>query len=70
MKRGTPRDETPMVNAFPGDPDDYFDLVNKYGTYNVQPTADGDHLFPLIGPGLPRPWRRMRLGREDLERLR
>ena len=32
---------------------DSFDLVNRYGTYNIQPTADTDNLFPLISHGLP-----------------
>ena len=68
MKKGMPYDGTPEVNAFPGDPDDCFDMVNKYGTYNIQPTSAGDPLFPLIGPGLPRPWRQMKLGKDDLER--
>jgi len=67
MEKGMPYDGAPEVNAFPGDPDDCFDMVNKYGTYNIQPTADGDHLFPLIAPGLPRPWRRMKLDKHDLE---
>lgn len=32
---------------------DAFDLVNKYGTYNIQDTADTSNLFPLIAHGLP-----------------
>ena len=32
---------------------DAFDLVNKYGTYNVQDTADTSNLFPMIAHGLP-----------------
>ncbi len=32
---------------------DAFDLVNKYGTYEVQDTADTDNLFPTIAQGLP-----------------
>lgn len=25
-----------------------FDMVNKYGTYNIQPTADTENEFPAI----------------------
>ena len=32
---------------------DAFDLVNKYGTYNIQDTADTSNLFPMIAQGLP-----------------
>ena len=28
------------------------DQVNKYGTYNIQPTADTDNEFPAIAQGL------------------
>ena len=37
---GFPYDETPMVHAFPGNADDCFDMVNQYGTYEIQRTAD------------------------------
>lgn len=37
-----------------GDPYDAEDVVNKYGTYNIQPTADTKNLFPQISAGLPR----------------
>ncbi len=63
-----PYEDTPQVNAFPGDPDDCFDLINKYGTYNIQPTADSDHLFPMIAPGLPRRWQKMKLDKDAVER--
>ena len=36
-------DPTPMNHAFPGQPDDCFDMVNQYGTYNIQKTADTDN---------------------------
>lgn len=32
---------------------DAFDLINKYGTYEVQDTADTSNLFPQIAHGLP-----------------
>ena len=32
---------------------DAFDMVNRYGTYEIQPTADSDNEFPKISQGLP-----------------
>ena len=29
------------------------DLVNTYGTYNIQPTADNENDFPAIAQGTP-----------------
>ena len=40
-------DPTPMNHEFPGQPDDCFDVVNQYGTYNIQKTADTDNAQPL-----------------------
>ena len=37
-----------------GDVYDAEDTVNKFGTYNIQPTADTKNLFPQISQGLPR----------------
>ena len=53
MEARFPYDPTPGVHHFPGDADSCFDLINQYGTYNIQPTADSDHIFPMIAPGLP-----------------
>lgn len=50
-------------------PESTFDLVNQYGTYNIQPTSHTENLFPLIGPELPERWRTMRLGKDDLADL-
>ena len=72
MKRtdpGAPHDLTPMLTARFGQPEDCADLVNQYGTYNIQPTADTENLFPLIAPGLPDEWKRMAIGKKDLENL-
>ena len=35
-----------------GSPEDCKQMVNKYGTYNIQPTADADNLYPAIAQGL------------------
>ena len=69
MRRKPPHDDAPDVHAFFGNPDSTFDVINQFGTYNIQPTADTDDLFPLIAPGLPRPWRSLRLDKHDLEQL-
>lgn len=45
-------DDTPSSNDYSKHPDDSFDLVNKYGTYEIQPTADTDNPFPHIAQGL------------------
>lgn len=36
----------------PGFPDSEDDVINNYGTYNIQPTADTDNLYPMIAQGL------------------
>ena len=67
--RGIPYDAAPDVHQFRGVPQDCFDLVNQYGTYNIQPTTDTENLFPLIGPEMPERWRHMSLGKDDLDSL-
>ena len=52
--KGFPYSPTPMVRHFPGAPEDCFDLVNQYGTYEIQRTADTDNFFPAIAQGLPK----------------
>ena len=39
-------------------PDDSFDMVNKYGTYEIQPSNDTDNMFPAISQGLAKKHRR------------
>ena len=68
-KQPFPRDATPDVHAFSSPPENVKDLINMYGTYNIQPTADTENVFPLIAPGLPRQWRKMHLDKQDLEGL-
>ena len=66
-REGFPYDATPDVHHFPGVPRSSFDLVNMYGTYNIQPTSDTENTFPLIAPGLPKAYRNMKLDKHDLE---
>ena len=35
-------------------PETVYELLNKYGTYEIQPTADSDNDFPKIAQGLPK----------------
>ena len=38
----------------PGQPDGRDDVINKYGTYEVQATADTENRYPMIAQGLAR----------------
>ena len=66
---GKPHDETPMMNPFFGQPESTFDLINKYGTYNIQPTNEQENAFPAIAQALPTQWRDKEVTKEELERL-
>ena len=33
-------------------PTDAIEMVNKYGTYEIQPTSDSGNVFPAIAAGL------------------
>lgn len=39
------------ANAVVGQPENVFELINKYGTYEIQPTDDSDNKFPTISQG-------------------
>ena len=67
--KGLPRDDTPMMNPFFGQPEDTFDMINKYGTYNIQPTNEQENAFPAIAQALPTQWRDKEVTKEELERL-
>lgn len=58
----------PSVEPHYDQPDSCFDIVNQYGTYNIQPTADTTNDFPFIAQGLPKKWRKMSLDKDDVER--
>ncbi len=68
-KQPFPHDATPDVHDFSAPPENVRELINMYGTYNIQPTADTDNVFPLIAPGLPHQWRRMKLDKHDVENM-
>lgn len=50
----------------PGQPDGKDDMINRFGTYNIQDTADTSNTFPAIAQGLPR--EKQETGRKRRER--
>lgn len=44
---------TPSVAYIPGSPVDVTDILNAYGEYEIQRTADTENTFPEISQGLP-----------------
>lgn len=49
------------VTPVMGQPHTAQELINKYGTYEIQPTCDSDNDFPKIAQGLPEPKNRKQL---------
>lgn len=47
-------DPVPSADSVYGDPESCMELLNKYGTYNIQPTAEADNLYPTIAQGMPK----------------
>lgn len=62
-----PYSPNPMVNHFPGNADSCFDMVNQYGTYEIQRTADTGNFFPAIAQGLAK-GTHFEIGRTELEK--
>ncbi len=58
-------DLLPSVNAVVGQPQDSIEQINKYGTYNIQPTGDSDNSFPKIAQGLAKRENRKKMKIED-----
>ena len=44
---------TPSSEDVRDTPETTFEQLNKYGTYEIQPTADRADFFPAIAQGLP-----------------
>ena len=42
------------ITYIPDNPETPFEMVNKYGTYEIQPTNEIDNEFPTIAQGLPK----------------
>ncbi len=47
-----PYSQTPSCDPVFGQPKSCYELINKYGTYNIQPTADTSNEYPAISHGL------------------
>jgi len=46
--------EIPVNNIVSQPQHSVYELLNKYGTYEIQPTCDSDNDFPKIAQGLPK----------------
>jgi len=46
-------DSVPFLEGQPiqGMVPDAFDMVNRYGTYEIQPTSNSENFFPIIAAG-------------------
>ncbi len=42
------------ITYIPDNPETPSEMVNKYGTYEIQPTAETDNEFPTIAQALPK----------------
>ena len=42
------------VTYIPDNPETPSEMLNKYGTYEIQPTGETDNEFPTISQGLPK----------------
>jgi hypothetical protein len=40
------------VQSVAGEPETSYEMLRKYGTYEIQPTADTKHDFPTVAQGL------------------
>ncbi len=55
MKKRPIKEPTELsVNAVHGEPQTAEEILRKYGTYNIQPTADAENKYPTIAQGLPK----------------
>ena len=53
-RRKIKKDFFSYTNTASGLPEDACDMVNRYGTYEIQPTADTDNNYPAIAQGYNR----------------
>lgn len=58
-KKSTKKDKglnipsNPSAVPWDSTPDTAAEMINTYGTYEIQPTADNQYMFPAISQGLP-----------------
>ena len=55
------------ITYFPDSPETPHEMVNKYGTYEIQPTADNDFQYPAIAQGFNK--KIIKTDRENEERM-
>lgn len=60
-----PYRQTPSCDPVFGQPESCYDVVNKYGTYNIQPTADTSNEYPAISHGLSKEERKRKEKERD-----
>lgn len=65
--KGIPYDPAPDIHHFHGIPNSSFDIINMYGTYEVQRTADTENEFPRIAQGTPKAEKDKVITKDDLE---
>ena len=51
-----------------GEPESVTELLNKYGTYEVQDTADTENEFPAIAQGLPQSKKKKSIDKTELKK--
>lgn len=54
-KKHPEENREPSSTPIHGQPNTAFEMVNKYGTYEIQPTADSENAYPMIAQGTPAP---------------
>ena len=54
MKKQDNKKKISPADAIFDQPITPIEMVNKYGTYNIQPTADAGNEFPAIAQGIPK----------------
>ena len=52
--RKKPDGVTPSADAFLTQPENVYEQVNKYGTYEIQPTAQAGNEYQAIAQGMPK----------------
>ncbi|MBR5451433.1 MAG: hypothetical protein IKV36_00375 [Clostridia bacterium] len=63
------QNSTPSSKGIYGQPKDSIEQVNKYGTYNIQPTNDSDNEFPAISQGLAKKLKDKEVPREEVRKI-
>ncbi len=48
------QETTPSSDSFLTQPENVYEQVNKYGTYEIQPTAASGNEYPAIAQGMSR----------------